>query len=75
MTTDVLVVGAGAAGCATALTLRKRGVECAVIEKMPGSPHRFCGEFLSGEASLRRHHQNFLSPTCYEIGLCLPIGS
>ncbi len=50
MTTDVVVIGAGAAGCATALSLRKHGLDCIVVEKSTGPSQRFCGEFISGEA-------------------------
>jgi flavin-dependent dehydrogenase len=47
--TDVAVIGAGIAGCAAALALRRRGLRVAVIEKAAGRPQRFCGEFVSGE--------------------------
>lgn len=50
MTTDVVVIGAGAAGCATALSLRRRGLDCVVVDKSSGLARRFCGEFVSGEA-------------------------
>ena len=47
---DVVVVGAGAAGCAAALRLRRQGVATLVVERDLDTPERFCGEFLSGEA-------------------------
>ena len=50
MTTDVVIIGAGAAGCATALSLRRHGLDCIIVEKSPGPSQRFCGEFISGEA-------------------------
>lgn len=46
----VSVVGGGAAGAAAALRLRMRGLPVVVIEKSTGRPHKFCGEFVSGEA-------------------------
>ncbi len=48
--TDVVVVGAGIAGCASALALRREGLRVVLVEKASGQPHRFCGEFVSGEA-------------------------
>lgn len=48
--TRVAVVGAGAAGCAAALALRRAGCEVALIDRVAGPVTRFCGEFLSGEA-------------------------
>ena len=49
--TDVVVIGAGPAGCAAALGLRQAGLEVTLIEQSAGAPDRFCGEFLSGEAT------------------------
>ena len=48
--TNVLVIGAGVAGCAAAIALRQAGIEVTLVDKASGSPQRFCGEFLSGEA-------------------------
>ena len=48
--TKVLVIGAGVAGCAAAIALRQAGVEVVLLDKACGSPQRFCGEFVSGEA-------------------------
>ena len=48
--TNVLVIGAGVAGCAAAIALRQAGFEVTLVDKASGSPQRFCGEFLSGEA-------------------------
>ena len=48
--TSVLVIGAGVAGCAAAIALRQAGIEVTLVEKATGSPQRFCGEFVSGEA-------------------------
>ena len=48
--TGVVVIGAGVAGCAAAITLRQAGIEVTLVDKASGSPQRFCGEFVSGEA-------------------------
>jgi len=47
---DVAVIGAGPAGCAAALALRRRGHSVALIDREPENTVRFCGEFLSGES-------------------------
>lgn len=47
---EVAVIGGGAAGCAAALRLCGKGLHVVVLEAMKGTPSRFCGEFLSGEA-------------------------
>ena len=48
--TEVLVIGAGVAGCAAAIALRQSGAGVVLLDKASGSPQRFCGEFVSGEA-------------------------
>ena len=48
--TDVVVIGAGVAGCAAAIALRQAGIAVTIVDKASGSPQRFCGEFVSGEA-------------------------
>jgi len=48
--TDVVVVGAGAAGCTAALQLRSGGRDVVIVDRANGPVTRFCGEFLSGEA-------------------------
>ena len=48
--TEVLVIGAGVAGCSAAIALRQLGVEVTLVEKGSRCPQRFCGEFISGEA-------------------------
>jgi len=45
---DVVVIGAGAAGCAAAIALRHKGLCVVLLERAP-SQARFCGEFVSGE--------------------------
>ena len=47
---DACVIGAGAAGCAAALALRRTGVTVTLVEKGAARRDRFCGEFISGEA-------------------------
>lgn len=43
---DVVVVGAGPAGCATALACAARGARVLVLESTPGSPLRLAGEWI-----------------------------
>ncbi len=47
---DVVVVGAGVAGCAAAIALRRAGLRVTLLERGAGPQARFCGEFVSGEA-------------------------
>jgi flavin-dependent dehydrogenase len=47
---DVVVIGAGVAGCAAAIALRRTGLRIALLESSAGPHARFCGEFVSGEA-------------------------
>ncbi len=44
--TDVLVVGAGPSGLTLACELRRRGIDCRVIEKAPEFHHRSRGKGL-----------------------------
>lgn len=48
---EFAVIGAGAAGCAAALELLAAGREVVLIDRAQGPVTRFCGEFLSGEAT------------------------
>ena len=50
MTTDVLVIGGGLAGSASAIRLASQGVRVTLVERDRGPQHKVCGEFLSGEA-------------------------
>ena len=45
-TTDVLIVGGGPAGLATAIALRQRGIDCTVVEARPAGIDKACGEGL-----------------------------
>lgn len=47
---DVLIVGAGAAGCATALSL-PAGTRALLIDRSAPGTHRCCGGLLTGDAS------------------------
>ena len=49
--TEVAVIGAGAAGCAAALVLGRAGVRATLVERGAARRDRFCGEFISGEAT------------------------
>jgi flavin-dependent dehydrogenase len=44
--TEVLIVGGGPAGLAAAIALRKRGIECAVVESRATAIDKACGEGL-----------------------------
>ncbi len=47
---DVLVVGAGPAGAATAILLAEQGLAVTVLERGPRARPKVCGEYLSPEA-------------------------
>src|SRR5579862_6033240 len=47
---NVLVIGGGVAGCASAIALAQKGRSVTLIEREPTPRHKVCGEFLSGEA-------------------------
>jgi len=47
---DVIVVGAGPAGAATAILLAEHGLAVTVLERVRGSRPKICGEYLSPEA-------------------------
>ena len=43
---DVAVIGAGAAGCITALAFARRGAQVLLLEAHPGASSRLAGEWL-----------------------------
>jgi menaquinone-9 beta-reductase len=47
--TDVLIVGAGPGGCATALALAKQGVKALLVDKATFPRDKVCGDALSGK--------------------------
>ena len=47
--TDVLIVGAGPAGAAAALSLSKKGIPSIVIDKAQFPRDKICGDALSGK--------------------------
>ncbi|MBM3219135.1 MAG: FAD-dependent oxidoreductase [Candidatus Rokubacteria bacterium] len=49
--TDVLVVGAGPAGAATAILLAERGLEVLVLDRAAFPRPKICGEYVSPEAA------------------------
>lgn len=46
---DVLIIGGGLAGLASALHLSKKGLSVTVIEKASYPRHKVCGEYISNE--------------------------
>jgi len=46
---DVLIIGGGLAGLASALHLSKKGLKVIVIEKNTYPKHKVCGEYISNE--------------------------
>lgn len=49
-TTDVLIVGGGPAGLAAAIALRKKGIDCIVVEALSPVIDKACGEGLMPDA-------------------------
>jgi flavin-dependent dehydrogenase len=49
--TDVIVVGAGPAGAATAILLAERGLDVLVLDRAAFPRPKICGEYLSPEAA------------------------
>jgi menaquinone-9 beta-reductase len=47
---DLIVVGAGPAGCAAAITARRAGAEVLLLERGRFPRHKVCGEFVSAES-------------------------
>lgn len=49
ITPDVLIIGGGLAGLASALHLSRKGLRVTVIEKTAYPRHKVCGEYISNE--------------------------
>lgn len=65
-TPDVVIVGAGPAGLATALEARRHGLDVVVLDRAPGPPRdKPCGEGLMPDARTR----------LAELGVTLPAGA
>ena len=47
---DVIIIGAGPAGCATALFLHRRGYRVVVLDQARFPRDKVCGEFISPAA-------------------------
>lgn len=47
--TDILILGAGPAGAATALFLAKQGIDCTLVDKAKFPRNKICGDALSGK--------------------------
>src|SRR5688572_11618983 len=47
MECDVAIVGAGPAGCSTAITLAQRGYQVALIDRASFPREKLCGDFLN----------------------------
>jgi geranylgeranyl reductase family protein len=47
---DILIVGAGPAGCATALALRHSGLRCLLVDKATFPRDKVCGDAIPGRA-------------------------
>lgn len=47
--TDVVIMGAGPAGCATALKLDRLGIPCVLLEKSQFPRDKICGDAISGK--------------------------
>ncbi len=49
LNTDVVIIGAGPAGCATALKLDRLGIPCILVEKSQFPRDKTCGDAISGK--------------------------
>ena len=47
--TDILIIGAGPGGAATALFLAKQGIRCVLVDKASFPRDKICGDALSGK--------------------------
>ncbi len=50
MTYDLIVVGAGPAGSAAAISAAKKGATVLLLERSRFPRHKVCGEFVSAES-------------------------
>ena len=50
MTYDLIVIGGGPGGCATAITAARKGSSVLLLERGRYPRHRVCGEFVSAES-------------------------
>ena len=48
--TNILIVGAGPGGCATALKLNKQGMKCVLVDKATFPRDKVCGDAISGKS-------------------------
>jgi 2-polyprenyl-6-methoxyphenol hydroxylase-like FAD-dependent oxidoreductase len=49
VSTDILIIGAGPGGAATALFLAKYGIKCTIVDKAVFPRDKICGDALSGK--------------------------
>ncbi len=57
---DVIIIGAGLAGCSTAIQLAQRGHRVLLLEQQRYPTHKLCGEFLSVEVQETFEHLGVL---------------
>ena len=65
MTYDLIVIGAGPAGCAASITAARSGAHVLLMERGRFPRHRVCGEFVSAESLGLL--ENLLAPACREL--------
>lgn len=64
---DVIIVGAGLAGCSAAIQLAEQGWKVLLLEQQRYPTHKLCGEFLSVEVIANFAHLGILE-TVYQAG-------
>ena len=66
--TDVLILGAGPGGAATALFLAKAGIACTLVDKSVFPRDKVCGDALSGKVVevLRKYDPDFVDKLALE---------
>ncbi len=70
MNADVIVIGAGPAGCAAAIEAARQGVRVLLLERVRTPQHKTCGDGLLPDA-LRSLDSLGLGPRVRAEGLCL----